>query len=96
MKYFEFSRFLRNQLEARELSVRQLFMACDEAIPLRRFYDWLEGVRVPQGWELALISQRLGVTVPWRYLRGENKFGEQKKAFPERQLTLPGLRNKKS
>lgn len=94
MRYLEFSRFLRNQLEARGMTIRQLSFACDEKIPVRRFYDFAEGARVPQGWELALLTQRLGINVPWRYLRGEDKFGAQKKAFPERQLNLPGLRKK--
>lgn len=94
MRYLEFSRFLRNHLESREMTVRQLAFACDEKIPVNRFYTFLEGVRVPQGWELALMTQRLGFTVPWRYLRGEDKYGIQKKAFPERQLSLPGLRKK--
>ena len=94
MRYLEFSRFLRNQLEARGMTIRQLSFACDDKIPTRRFYDFAEGVRVPQGWELALMTQRLGISVPWKYLIGEDRFGVQKKAFPERQLALPGLRKK--
>lgn len=81
-------------MEARELTVRMLFSACGEQIPLRRFYDFLEGVRVPQGWEACLIQQRLGISIPWRYLRGEDKYRVQRKAFPERQLNLPNLRTK--
>lgn len=94
MRYLEFSRFLRNQLESRGLTVRQIFLACDEQIPRRRFYEFLEGARVPTGWELSLLCQRLSISVPWRYLRGEDKYGIQKKAFPERQLALPGLRKR--
>lgn len=94
MRFLEFSRFLRNQMESRELTVRMLFEACGECVPIRRFYDFLEGARVPQGWECALIEQRLGIIIPWRYLRGEDRYGIQKKDFPERQLKLPGLRAK--
>ena len=94
MRFLEFSRFLRNQMESRELNVRMLFSACGEHIPMRRFYDFLEGVRVPQGWEASLIQQRLGIVIPWRYLRGEDRFGQQKKSFPERQLNLPNMRAK--
>lgn len=94
MRFLEFSRFLRNQMESRELTVRMLFEACDRNVPHRRFYDFLEGVRVPMSWECSLIEQRLGIVIPWRYLRGEDRFGQQKKAFPERQLRLPGLRVK--
>lgn len=36
-------------MESRGLSVRQIFLACDEQIPRRRFYEFLEGARVPQG-----------------------------------------------
>lgn len=57
MRYLEFSRFLRNQLEARGITIRQLSFACDDKIPTRRFYDFAEGVRVPQGLELALMTQ---------------------------------------
>lgn len=94
MRFLEFSRFLRNQMESRELTVRLIYSACGEHIPIRRFYDFLEGVRAPQGWEAALIAQRLGIVIPWRYLRGEDRYGQQKKDFPERQLKLPGLRAK--
>mgnify|MGYP001611720579 FL=1 len=94
MRFLEFSRFLRNQMESRELTVRMLFEACDRNIPQRRFYDFLEGVRAPMSWECALVEQRLGIVVPLRYLRGEDRYGQQKKSFPERQLKLPGLRGK--
>lgn len=76
------------------MTIRQISFACDDKIPTRRFYDFVEGVRVPQGWELALMTQRLGISVPWKYLIGEDRYGLQKKAFPERQLALPGLRKK--
>ena len=94
MAFLEFSRFLRNQLEARDMAVRHLYFACDEMIPLPRFYRFLDGSRVPQAWELSLIEQRLGITVPYRYLRGEDKYGRQIK--PEnKQLNLPGLRGRR-
>lgn len=92
MRYMEFSSFLRHEMERRDLNVRQIVAACGDHIAPRRFYDFLEGVRVPQGWEASLMSQRLGVSLPWRALRGEDRFGAQKKAFQSRQLHLPGLR----
>lgn len=92
MRYLEFSSFLRNEMERRDMNVRQIAAACGDHISQRRFYDFLDGVRVPMGWEAVLLSQRLNVSLPWRALRGEDRFGSQKKSFPTRQLSLPSLR----
>ena len=94
MKFLELSRFLRNQLDGRDMSIQQVCMACGEHIPVKRIYDFLEGRRSMQGWEVSLFQQRFGITIPWRYLRGEDKYGVQKKDFEKRQLKLPGLREK--
>lgn len=73
------------------MTPRMLFSACGEYIPSRRFYDFLEGVRVPTGWEACLMQQRLGIIIPWRYLRIEDRYGRMVK---DRQLALPGLKGK--
>ena len=66
MAFLELARFMRNLEESRELSPVRMFNACDEMIPLKRFYAFRNGTRVPLQWEGGLIEQRLGITIPWR------------------------------
>lgn len=78
MRYPELARFMRNILEGREISVNQLTMTCGY-IPKNRHYDVIEGRRCYQAWEVALVEKALGISIPWRYLRGEDRFGRQVK-----------------
>lgn len=91
-RYLEFAMFLRQQIEKRDLSVRQLYMLMEEKVPINSIYHWLYGNRIPEPWQLRLLEQRLRIETPWKYLRGEDRFGVQKKG---RQLSLPGLRESK-
>src|SRR5678809_756641 len=76
--FIELARFIRNLEESRELSPYKMFLACDELIPLKRFYALRNGVRAPLGWEAGLIEQRLNIKFPWRVLKpkGERKENE--------------------
>jgi hypothetical protein len=69
MSFIELARFMRNLEESRELTPVKMFLACDELIPLKRFYAFRNGTRVPLGWEAGLIDQRLGVKLPWRAMK---------------------------
>ena len=89
LRFIEFARFFRNILEARDLSTRQVFMLCEERVPLYRIYAFLRGERVPVWLELALLQQRLNISIPWRYLRGEDRYGTPIK---DRQLVFAGVR----
>ena len=71
----ELARFLRNHLDGHEISAAQLGIICQPVHP-KRHYDVLAGRRAYTGWEASLVAQRLGVTIPWRYLRGEDRFGQ--------------------
>lgn len=89
VRYLEFAMFIRDQMEKRDLSVRQLYLLLGEKVPLNSIYHWIYGNRIPEPWQLRLMEQRLRVETPWRYLRGEDRYGIPKKG---RQLDLPGLR----
>jgi len=91
-RYLEFAIYLRSQMEKRDLSVRQLAMLLEEKVPRISIYHWLYGNSIPEPWQLRLLEQRLRIETPWRYLRGEDRFGVPKKS---RQLDLPGLREAK-
>lgn len=91
-RYLEFAVFLRGQMERRDLSVRQMHILLEEKVPLNSIYHWMYGNRIPEPWQLRLMEQRLRIETPWRYLRGEDRFGFPKK---DRQLSLPGLREAK-
>ena len=52
MPFLELARFIRNLEESRELSPYKMYLACDELIPLKRFYNFRNGYRAPLGWEV--------------------------------------------
>lgn len=78
MVFLELARFMRNLEESRELSPSKMFNACDEIIPLKRFYAFRNGTRAPQGWEAGLIDQRLGIKLPWRAMKPSAKKENEK------------------
>lgn len=78
MPFIELARFMRNKEEERELSPHKMFLACDELIPLKRFYAFRNGSRTPLGWESGLIEQRLGFKFPWRILKPSIKKENEK------------------
>ena len=78
MPFIELARFMRNLEESRELSPVKMFLACDELIPLKRFYAFRNGSRTPLGWEAALIEQRLGIKMPWRAMKPSIKKENEK------------------
>lgn len=78
MPFIELARFMRNLEESRELSPYKMFLACDELIPLKRFYAFRNGSRAPLGWETGLIEQRLNVKIPWRALKPQMKKENEK------------------
>ncbi len=69
MPFIELARFIRNLEESRELSPNQMYWACDELIPQKRFYAFRNGSRAPLGWEASLMEQRIGFKFPWRCLK---------------------------
>ena len=90
--YIQFAQFFRNLLDARGLTIAQAKDLCGDKIPLVNFYQWVYGYRVPCSWQLKLLEQRMAFTTPYEKLTGEDKHGVRKK---DRQLTLPGLREKR-
>lgn len=78
MSFLELARFMRNLEESRELSPYKMFLACDEMIPLKRFYTFRNGTRAPLGWEAGLMEQRIGFKFPWRALKPSVKKENEK------------------
>lgn len=69
VQFPELYRFFQNLEENQEWTPTRLFLACDELVPLKRFYAFWSGRRAPLGWEKGLIEQRLGKPIPWRACR---------------------------
>lgn len=88
-RYLEFAMYLRQRLEERAISVGQARMLCGDDIPLSNWYQWLRGERVPCSWQLKKVEQRMNFSTPYKYLRGEDRYGAQIKT---RQMALPGLK----
>lgn len=78
--YPELARAMRNFLEAREWTVNQ-FVAVVWPITASRTYDILEGRRTWDGWEVALIMKRTGLTFQPGSLRGEDRHGRRVKSL---------------
>jgi hypothetical protein len=86
----ELARFVRNYMEAHELTVPRLALLL-YPVTASRLYDICAGRRTFDGWEVAVWVKRTGVNIPAPYLRGEDPFGAVKKERDPEQMKMERL-----
>lgn len=94
--YYRFANWLHQELFKRQMTPTMLCALLDSKVPMWTIWRWLRGETEPNGWQLALLMQRLQTFIDPRILEPVNSNGAAVKGFPQTYFPGMGPRKKRS